>query len=162
MDWWVSSSDGSASNRKEARFIISELQQFKDLLIIINVCVAHTMSCSVQWGLGNFEFGNILRTAHTLQAVKRKNFESHTDKFLRYEVPEDSLLLSETALNYFNSVGRPGSLTRDDSVIPDTEPPKVPNDERASMSKMWKKFARLIHGQKGPYTKQGVGGVPDF
>ena len=79
-------SDGSVTNRKASLMIFSECQKFNDLPIAINVCVSHTMSCSIRWGLGNFEYGNIPRTAHSAQGVKKRNFDAHTDKFLRYEV----------------------------------------------------------------------------
>ena len=87
--------DGANTNRKAVRMLMSELQNRRDLLVVVNFCSAHGINRAVKWGLGVFFYGDFLRCCHVLQAVKQRNFDAHVCKMLRQPPLNDSALMGE-------------------------------------------------------------------
>ena len=135
-------SEGIVANRKATWAIVSECRKFKDLLILINVCVSRTMLCIIRWGIGNFEYGNILRTAHSPHGVKKRNSDANADKFLRFDVGGDPLSQSETAYGYFPAVDKCNFVSGVDCASPSTALPKNARRADGPTSNLWQK----LHG----------------
>ena len=146
--------DGANTNRKAVRMLMSELQNRRDLLVVVNFCTAHAMSRAVKWGLGVFYYGDFLRCCHVLQAVKNPRFEDHVRNMLHVEVQDDSYLFGQTAQDYLAAVqfqygyerGLVGSLCESQNAghLP----------ELSSENVLWRRLVRLILGDKGPYAKR--------
>ena len=84
--------------------LLAELQPRKELLVLVNYCSAHGLNNGVRWGLGIFSYGNVLRTCHVIQSVKHRKFEDHVKKYLRTDIEQDPVILTDTALDYAQAV----------------------------------------------------------
>ena len=146
--------DGANTNRKAIRMLMSELQNRRDLLVVVNFCSAHAMNRAVKWGLGVFYYGDFPRCCHVLQAAKHPHFEDHVRNMLHIEVQDDSYLFGETAQDYLSAVqfqyGYARGLAGSQSERHYVSAPAELSDENV----LWRRLVRLILGDKGPYTKR--------
>ena len=53
--------DGVNTNRRAVKMMVSELSRYPNMLVQLNVCSAHGMNNAVRWGIGVFDYGDILR-----------------------------------------------------------------------------------------------------
>ena len=154
--------DGANTNRKAVRMIMAELQPKRDLLILVNFCASHGLNNAVGWGLGQFGYGNVLRCCHVLQSVRSRNFASHVEKCLRSDMLEGPDLLTNTAQDYAKAVwGEYAGVFKDpDTLFPIALTPPL-GDQGGEIAKpsgnspIWKRFTKLITGQKGPFATSG-------
>lgn len=148
--------DGANTNRKAVRMLTAELQPKKNLLVVVNYCSAHGVNNAAKWGLGVFSYGNLIRGCHVLQTAKRRKFEDHVRTYIREDIQEDPLVLTDTSVDYAKAVwGEYGGVFKD----PITLSP-VGNDEEgpgkiSESHRLWKQFVRLITGAKGPFATSG-------
>ena len=161
--------DGANTNHKAVRMLMAELQPRKDLLVVVNYCSAHGLNNAVRWGLGLFSYGNILRACHVLQSVKHRNFAGHVKKLFRTAIEPDPVLLSETALDYVQAVwDEYEGVFKDPNSLAPVESPHIAGAVGLSKAKigasdvMWKRFIKLITGQRGPFATGGKKRIPDF
>ena len=159
--------DGANTNKKAVRMLMSELQPRRELLSVVIFCAAHGLNNAVRWGLGLFSYGNILRLSHVLQSVKHRRFEAHVKAKLRFDVEDDSLLLSNTAADYVRAVENEygAMLEGDTSCHP---PPRAAettsHPERGSKApentRLWRRFIKLVTGERGPFARIGKRRIP--
>ena len=90
-------SDGANVNRSAIKMLTAELQNRKELLVAPVLCIAHALNNSSIWGLGDFPFGSVLRTAHVFEARHLKELEGIVSSVLRCGVGHDPILERETA-----------------------------------------------------------------
>ena len=161
--------DGANTNRKAVRMIMAELQPKRDLLVLVNFCASHGVNNAVRWGLGQFSYGNVLRCCHVLQSVKNRNFPSHVRKCLRSDIAGDAVLLTDTAQDYVKAVWDEyaGVFKDPDTLFPIalTPPMGGQGEEDAKPSgnlPIWKRFIKLVTGQKGPFATSGKKRIPGY
>ena len=150
--------DGANTNRKAVRMLMSELQNRREMLVVVIFCSAHSMNRAVKWGLGVFYYGDFLRCCHVLQAVKHRNFDDYVRTMLRKAVLDDSQLMSETAQSYMRAVQFQYDMAHnvDISELSHAQPSEPLRDsvspELSRENIIWRRLVRLILGDKGPYA----------
>ena len=147
--------DGIPTNRAAARMLVSELQIYPELLVLTSLCTSHTLSLGTKWGLGTFPYGKYLRTAHGLEAVRCRNFKGHAQRMIRGGAPllNEPLVQSDTFLDYVSAIqdeyrapiAAQEHIDSPRQLLPDGRPP---------IHDIWKKFTRLVIGQRGPFQRK--------
>ena len=149
--------DGANTNRKAVRMLMSELQNRRELLVLVNFRTAHAMNRAVKWGLGVFYYGDFLRCCHVLQGVKHPRFEDHVKNMLHVEAQDDSILFGETAQDYLSAVQFQYAHARGLVTLANTQSERhnvsAPS-ELSDENVLWRRLVRLILGDNGPYTKR--------
>lgn len=74
--------DGANANKAAIRLLTSELSIYPNLLVLSNICAAHTINNSSKWGLGDFPYGEFLRHARVFGAVRKRNIPDLVKKLL--------------------------------------------------------------------------------
>ena len=154
--------DGAPTNKAAIRLLVSELQVHKQLIILPSVCSPHTLSNAIRWGLGDFPFGKYLRTSHGLDAARRRDFAGRVNLMLRFHDPPErhSLLDSNTFLQYVEAISKERNINEITwGPSSDNEVPSLLNApcEKQRIRDLWISFAKLVKGQRGPFSKAGAG-----
>ena len=118
---------------------------------------------SIKWGLGNFAYGDVLRTCHNIQNIKNRRFAEHVEAFAKEDIISDPVLESGSAMQYLMDMFHEADLlgAASSSKMSLSAAADAGEGERKSKSRLWVKFVRLVYGQKGPFSKLGTNEVPD-
>ena len=83
--------------------------------------------------------------------------------FVKEDILGDPVLESGSAMQYlmdmFHEADRQGVASS--SKLSLSAAADEAEGERRSRSRLWRKFVRLVYGQKGPFSKLGTNGIPD-
>ena len=147
---------GIPTNKAAARMLVSELQIYPDLLVLTSLCSSQMVCNATRWGLGIFPHGKYPRAPRGLEAVLSRNFRGHVDKMLKGA----ALLLNEPLAQSDSFDAYVGDIQ--DEYLPNidahenTRSPQEfpPPDGRPGIRDIWKKFARLVTGQRGTFAKK--------
>ena len=138
-------------------------------LVLRNIWHAQSVCNATSWSLDRFPYGMILRMAHAAQSVKHcdatglaRNYLDPSDPIV--SLAQDSVIQSNTAHAYFYDVQK--DLYRDggetQKVVHDpTGDGRECNARYGRLACVWKRFARLICGKEGPFSRGWVRGKPD-
>ena len=147
--------DAAPTNKAAIRMLVAELQVSPSLIVIPSICSSHTLSNATRWGLGDFPYGLYLRTSHGLDAVRCRDFHQHVDYTIRYVAPMmgESLLQSGTFEDYVGHVQDEYAPNND--CQPGNQLIERPVDGGKAVRDMWTLFAKLVTGQRGPFSRSG-------
>ena len=113
--------------------------------------------------MGIYPYGNLLRTTHNLQSIKKRRLDKHVFNFLLDDIENDPILDSSTAWGYVSKLHAQDSHSRSQDHLPSAKLSGAIADAAvvvSGRSKLWRKFIRLIYGQKGPFSKVGTNRIP--
>ena len=113
--------------------------------------------------MGIYPYGNILRTTHNLQSVKKRRLDAHVANFLVDDIQNDALLDSGAAWEYLSRLHSGGSSRLSEDHLPSAYLSGDIADAStvvSGRSKLRREFIRLIYWQKGPFSKVGTNRVP--
>ena len=113
--------------------------------------------------MGIYPYGNILRTAHNLQSVKKRRLDAHVANFLVDDIQNDAPLDSGTSWEYVSRLHAEGSSRLSEDHLPSANLSGAIADASTVVSgraKLWRKVIRLLYGKKSPFPKVDTNRIP--